>query len=424
MDACGPTAQIGRRGAGSSGAGAGGGGVDASGRPPSYRRRPAAGGLADRQPVAVPAAASAAAANGSGTSAAQSRKSGLTGAALSRPPQFRDRSAGRLVVAVPDLLVRRATAGGPAPAGGAAAPALGVQRRDDDVLADGEAVAIAQAVRRLHAVVATIEEGAVGRDVVQPVAAIVTTDFDMLAGNEPGRVRQRPIQVGIAADVDTALACTDMVTGPPSGRLVSFSIQRLSAMGDFEFRQPKSVHVDHSPGVAWPPNCSKPGYRGGDPGELPHAEGPCRENCRPGRASASPRADAWMGSPNVLIGRSPPGAGFPLAPPPPSQQPKPHPTPRSRSPKLATVAAAVPPALGLPAAKAAEELAKASAAASMGSMISGAAGGADIHACVTPSADPAAWPGRCDRWLGDGSGQRPAGLPARRHHPRGGWTAG
>ena len=51
--------------------------------------------------------------------------------------------------------------------------------------------------------------------------------------------------------------------------------------------------------------------------------------------------------------------------------------------EAATIAAAIPPALGLAAAKAAEEAVKASAAAAMGSMISGAAGGADIHACLT-----------------------------------------
>jgi uncharacterized Zn-binding protein involved in type VI secretion len=61
--------------------------------------------------------------------------------------------------------------------------------------------------------------------------------------------------------------------------------------------------------------------------------------------------------------------------------------------EAATVAAAVPPALGLPAAKAAEEATKAAAAASMGAMISGAAGGADIHACMTPLPLPPHGPG-------------------------------
>jgi hypothetical protein len=61
--------------------------------------------------------------------------------------------------------------------------------------------------------------------------------------------------------------------------------------------------------------------------------------------------------------------------------------------EAATIAAAVPPALGLPAAKAAEEAVKASAAAAMGSMISGAAGGADIHACLTLLPIPPHGPG-------------------------------
>ena len=50
--------------------------------------------------------------------------------------------------------------------------------------------------------------------------------------------------------------------------------------------------------------------------------------------------------------------------------------------QAATVAAAGTP--GAPAAIAAEETAKNAAAASMGSMITGAAAGADIHICLTP----------------------------------------
>ena len=50
--------------------------------------------------------------------------------------------------------------------------------------------------------------------------------------------------------------------------------------------------------------------------------------------------------------------------------------------QAATVAAAGTP--GAPAAIAAEETAKNTAAASMGSTITGAAGGADIHICLTP----------------------------------------
>lgn len=56
-----------------------------------------------------------------------------------------------------------------------------------------------------------------------------------------------------------------------------------------------------------------------------------------------------------------------------------------------TLAAAGTP--GAPAAKAAEELVKAGAAAAMGSAISAAAGGSDIHACVTPLPIPPHGPG-------------------------------
>jgi uncharacterized Zn-binding protein involved in type VI secretion len=59
--------------------------------------------------------------------------------------------------------------------------------------------------------------------------------------------------------------------------------------------------------------------------------------------------------------------------------------------EAATLAAAGTP--GAPAAKAAEEATKAAAAASMGSAITSAAGGADIHACMTPLPIPPHGPG-------------------------------
>jgi uncharacterized Zn-binding protein involved in type VI secretion len=59
--------------------------------------------------------------------------------------------------------------------------------------------------------------------------------------------------------------------------------------------------------------------------------------------------------------------------------------------ELNTVAALGTP--GLPAAIAAEQATKAAAAASMGAMISAAAGGADIHACTTPLPIPPHGPG-------------------------------
>lgn len=59
--------------------------------------------------------------------------------------------------------------------------------------------------------------------------------------------------------------------------------------------------------------------------------------------------------------------------------------------ETATKAAAGTP--GLPAAKAAEEAVKAGAAAAMGSMISGAAAGTDIHVCATLLPIPPHGPG-------------------------------
>jgi uncharacterized Zn-binding protein involved in type VI secretion len=59
--------------------------------------------------------------------------------------------------------------------------------------------------------------------------------------------------------------------------------------------------------------------------------------------------------------------------------------------EAATAAAAGTP--GLPAAKAAEEATKASVAAAMGSTITSAAAGADIHTCATPLPIPPHGPG-------------------------------
>lgn len=59
--------------------------------------------------------------------------------------------------------------------------------------------------------------------------------------------------------------------------------------------------------------------------------------------------------------------------------------------ETATKAAAGTP--GLPAAKAAEELVKTGAAVAMGAMISGMAGGADIHGCLTLLPVPPHGPG-------------------------------
>lgn len=108
-----------------------------------------------------------------------------------------------------------------------------------------------------------------------------------------------------------------------------------------------------------------------------------------------------IGSLNVIIGKKPAWRGIPAGAAAGLQTAKATSDAAITTAEAATVAAAVPPALGLPAAKAAEELAKSTAAASMGSAIASAAsasgtpsgGTVDIHACVTPLPIPPHGPG-------------------------------
>ncbi len=88
------------------------------------------------------------------------------------------------------------------------------------------------------------------------------------------------------------------------------------------------------------------------------------------------------GSPTVLIGSLPAWRGVPAAAAAALSAAKQISDTAITVAEAATVAAAGTP--GAPAAKAAEEATKAACAAQMGSMISGMAGGADIHACATP----------------------------------------
>jgi uncharacterized Zn-binding protein involved in type VI secretion len=97
------------------------------------------------------------------------------------------------------------------------------------------------------------------------------------------------------------------------------------------------------------------------------------------------------GSPNVLIGFLPAWRGVPAAVGAALQVAKDISDKVIQTAEAATVAAAGTP--GLPAAKTAEETAKATAATTMGSTISAAAGGADIHACLTPLPIPPHGPG-------------------------------
>jgi uncharacterized Zn-binding protein involved in type VI secretion len=96
-------------------------------------------------------------------------------------------------------------------------------------------------------------------------------------------------------------------------------------------------------------------------------------------------------SPNVIIGGKLAWRGVPAAAAAAITAAKATSDTAIKTAEAATVAAAGTP--GLPAAKAAEETTKATAAASMGAMITGAAGGADIHACTTPLPIPPHGPG-------------------------------
>ena len=97
------------------------------------------------------------------------------------------------------------------------------------------------------------------------------------------------------------------------------------------------------------------------------------------------------GSVNVLVGFLPQWRGVPAAAAAALQGAKQVSDTAIQVAEAATLAAAGTP--GAPAAKAAEETTKATAAATMGSTITSAAGGADIHACVTPLPLPPHGPG-------------------------------
>ena len=97
------------------------------------------------------------------------------------------------------------------------------------------------------------------------------------------------------------------------------------------------------------------------------------------------------GSPNVLIGGLPAWRGVSAAAAVAIQAARQVSDAAIMAAEAATLAAAPTP--GAAAAKAAEETVKSTAAASMGSMITGAAGGADIHNCLTPLPIPPHGPG-------------------------------
>lgn len=97
------------------------------------------------------------------------------------------------------------------------------------------------------------------------------------------------------------------------------------------------------------------------------------------------------GSPNVLIGALPAWRGIPTATVVALQSAKQTSDATIQAAEAATLAAAGTP--GAPAAKAAEEMAKATAATTMGNAISASAGTADVHTCTTPLPIPSHGPG-------------------------------
>ena len=97
------------------------------------------------------------------------------------------------------------------------------------------------------------------------------------------------------------------------------------------------------------------------------------------------------GSPTVLIGFKPAWRGVPAAAAAALQTAKQISDTAIKVAKAATALAAGTP--GLPAAKAAEETVKATAALAMGALIMACSGGADIHTCATPLPIPPHGPG-------------------------------
>lgn len=97
------------------------------------------------------------------------------------------------------------------------------------------------------------------------------------------------------------------------------------------------------------------------------------------------------GSPNVTIGFKPAWRGVLAAVATALQAAKKISDQAIKTAEAATVAAAGTP--GAPAAKTAEEATKSTAATTMGSTITAAAAGADVHACATPLPAPPHGPG-------------------------------
>src|SRR5699024_9775443 len=70
--------------------------------------------------------------------------------------------------------------------------------------ADMDPVAIHQPVRLRQAARTPVKSRPVGRDIMQPVTAIPVADLAMLARYESLRIRQCPVEIGVAANIEAA----------------------------------------------------------------------------------------------------------------------------------------------------------------------------------------------------------------------------
>ena len=106
-----------------------------------------------------------------------------------------------------------------------------VHCRSDDVLTDHKSIAVAQSMRRLKAAFSTVHERAVGRDVVKPVAAVVPTYLAMLARDETAGIRQGPIEILIATDIEATFTLDRNAQWAAVGQGRQISIRRVRVIG-------------------------------------------------------------------------------------------------------------------------------------------------------------------------------------------------
>ena len=141
-----------------------------------------------------------------------------------RAPHVRGRAARGAVVGDRDV-------GGPAPAAPRPTPRSCRGRCS--------AVAVAQQIGRVEAVLRAVDERAVGRDVVQPVSAVAKPDFAMLARNV--RLGSGSVQSRWASrPMSRPRPFTSIRSGPPSGNRSMFSIDSRSVMSSFQPMRPEA----------------------------------------------------------------------------------------------------------------------------------------------------------------------------------------